>query len=209
MTKFTIFRQEINDAFQELRRVIPEIPEESSFIGDGKSNLTKITTLRLAVNYIAALSQILKDTDPENQQPQQLDQHHHHHHQQEMISSHSNSNYENQLMVDEGGGSSSLGSMALGSLDLDGLPLSPSQFALTSEDLAAELDSSFLFRQSSLQSTDPSSCGSSDHRSQNSPSTDSSIESFASGWDFTSGDSLDIADTFDLILESEEGENNL
>ena len=196
-----IFRQEINDAFQELRRVIPEIPEESSSIGDGKSNLTKITTLRLAVNYIAALSQILKDTDPENQQPQQLDQH------QQMISSHSNPNYENQLM--EGSGSSSLGSMALGSLDLDGLPLSPSQFALTSEDLAAELDSSFLFRQSSLQSTDPSSCGSSDHRSQNSPSTDSSIESFASGWDFTSGDSLDIADTFDLILESEEGENNL
>lgn len=200
MTKSTIFRQEINDAFQELRRVIPEIPEESSSIGDGKSNLTKITTLRLAVNYIAALSQILKDSDPENQQPQQLDQN-----DQQMISSHSNSSYENQLVQ----GSSSLGSMALGSLDLDGLPLSPSQFALTSEDLAAELDSSFLFRQSSLQSTDPSSCGSSDHPSQNSPSTDSSIESFASGWDFTSGDSLDIADTFDLILESEEGENNL
>lgn len=102
---------------------------------------------------------------------------------------------------------SNLGSIALGSFDLDGLALSPSQFALTSEDLAAELDSSFLFRQS--LSTEPSSCASSDLRSQNSPSTDSSIESFASGWDFTSGDSIDIADTFDLILESEEGDNNL
>lgn len=102
--------------------------------------------------------------------------------------------------------STNQGLIALGSMDIDGLALSPSHFTLTSEDLAAELDSSFLFRQS--LSTGPSSCGSSDHRSQNSPSTDSSIESFASGWDFTSGDSLDIADTFDLILESE-GENNL
>lgn len=177
-----------------MRSVIPEIPEEVYVPADGKSNLTKITTLRLAVNYIAALSQILKDTDPDNQQQQQQHEHH--------IDQTQSSNFEQVMDT----GHNNFGSISLGSLDLDGLALSPSQFALTSEDLAAELDSSFLFRQS--LSNEPSSCGSSDHRSQNSPSTDSSIESFASGWDFTSGESLDIADTFDLILESE-GENNL
>ena len=44
--------QEINQAYEDLRQVVPQLPEE-----DGKS--TKITTLRLALNYIAALREIL------------------------------------------------------------------------------------------------------------------------------------------------------
>ena len=56
--------KEINDAFDELRRVIPQsegiqiIPDEQDS-SEGEMKLTKITTLRLAMNYITALREIL------------------------------------------------------------------------------------------------------------------------------------------------------
>lgn len=52
--------QEINDAFETLRKVVPQFPTKT---GPDNAKLTKITTLKLAVNYIAALSQILKQAD--------------------------------------------------------------------------------------------------------------------------------------------------
>ncbi|XP_054717567.1 neurogenin-1-like [Uloborus diversus] len=52
--------QELNDAFENLRKVVPQFPRKT---GDDNTKLTKITTLKLAVNYIAALSQILKQAD--------------------------------------------------------------------------------------------------------------------------------------------------
>lgn len=55
--------QEINDAFEHLRKVVPSFPMKN---GMDNTKLTKITTLRLAVNYIAALSQILKQADAAN-----------------------------------------------------------------------------------------------------------------------------------------------
>ncbi|XP_076305741.1 uncharacterized protein LOC143222725 [Tachypleus tridentatus] len=50
--------QQINLAFEKLRKVVPEFPYKSG----SRSKLTKITTLRLAVNYIAALTNILEQT---------------------------------------------------------------------------------------------------------------------------------------------------
>lgn len=55
--------QEINDAFEHLRKVVPNFPTKT---GMDNTKLTKITTLRLAVNYIAALTQILKQADAAN-----------------------------------------------------------------------------------------------------------------------------------------------
>lgn len=55
--------QEINEAFEHLRKVVPQFPMKT---GMDNTKLTKITTLRLAVNYIAALSQILKQADAAN-----------------------------------------------------------------------------------------------------------------------------------------------
>lgn len=55
--------QEINDAFEHLRKVVPQFPTKN---GMDNTKLTKITTLRLAVNYIAALTQILKQADAAN-----------------------------------------------------------------------------------------------------------------------------------------------
>ncbi|KAG8192892.1 hypothetical protein JTE90_014668 [Oedothorax gibbosus] len=52
--------QEINDAFETLRKVVPQFPTKT---GPDNGKLTKITTLKLAVNYIAALSQILKQSE--------------------------------------------------------------------------------------------------------------------------------------------------
>lgn len=52
--------QEINEAFEHLRKVVPQFPTKN---GLDNTKLTKITTLRLAVNYIAALTQILKQAD--------------------------------------------------------------------------------------------------------------------------------------------------
>lgn len=56
--------QEINEAFEHLRKVVPQFPSKSG--ANDNTKLTKITTLRLAVNYIAALTQILKQTDNPN-----------------------------------------------------------------------------------------------------------------------------------------------
>ncbi|KAF8782620.1 twist-related protein-like [Argiope bruennichi] len=58
--------QEINEAFETLRKVVPQFPSKA---GADNAKLTKITTLRLAVNYIAALSQILKQADADAATP--------------------------------------------------------------------------------------------------------------------------------------------
>ncbi|CAN8008988.1 unnamed protein product [Ixodes pacificus] len=77
--------QEINRAFEELRAAVPVIPaltkeeerqEELRRQQDknGDSNkLTKITTLRLAVNYIAALTQILRQADEADERASEVD----------------------------------------------------------------------------------------------------------------------------------------
>lgn len=51
---------EINDAFEDLRKVLPDIEAGKT------SKLTKITTLRLAMNYISALRQTLGHDDDLN-----------------------------------------------------------------------------------------------------------------------------------------------
>ena len=48
--------REINEAFDTLRRAVP-------VCGDGAERLTKISTLRLAMSYIAALSEALAQAD--------------------------------------------------------------------------------------------------------------------------------------------------
>lgn len=48
--------KEINDAFETLRRVLPDFCSRRA-----AAAMTKITTLKLAVNYIRALSHILED----------------------------------------------------------------------------------------------------------------------------------------------------
>ena len=53
----------MNLAFEQLRKVVPEFPSMVEEDELQNSKLTKITTLRLAVNYIAALSKILKDSE--------------------------------------------------------------------------------------------------------------------------------------------------
>lgn len=49
--------KEINNAFETLRKVLPDAEE----IQPTSCSMTKITTLRLAVNYIRALSEVLAD----------------------------------------------------------------------------------------------------------------------------------------------------
>ena len=56
--------KEINDAFDELRKVIPQseqlnVSDEQDSGDSDSTKLTKITTLRLAMNYITALREIL------------------------------------------------------------------------------------------------------------------------------------------------------
>lgn len=53
--------QEINDAFERLRNMVPGGVAASNE-SDSKQ-LTKITTLRLAMNYINALSRVLDEAD--------------------------------------------------------------------------------------------------------------------------------------------------
>jgi len=48
----------INNAFSELRRCIPNVPSDTK--------LSKIKTLRLASSYIAHLSDILENYDPQD-----------------------------------------------------------------------------------------------------------------------------------------------
>ncbi|XP_076318637.1 uncharacterized protein LOC143229770 [Tachypleus tridentatus] len=52
--------EKMNQAFEQLRQAIPQFPNA---VGMSNTKLTKITTLRLAVNYIAALADILRKTD--------------------------------------------------------------------------------------------------------------------------------------------------
>lgn len=59
--------QEINRAFENLRNVVPQFPCK---LGADNGKLTKITTLRLAVNYIAALTQILRQADDDEEIPE-------------------------------------------------------------------------------------------------------------------------------------------
>ncbi|CAG0890683.1 unnamed protein product [Darwinula stevensoni] len=56
--------KEINDGFEALRRAIPPFPAQKT---DHK--LTKITILRLAINYINALSDVLDSEDPGPETP--------------------------------------------------------------------------------------------------------------------------------------------
>ncbi|XP_041353469.1 helix-loop-helix protein delilah-like [Gigantopelta aegis] len=58
--------QEINVAFEALRNAVPNIDSEMTECAlqkNATSNMTKITTLRLAMNYIRALRQILGQED--------------------------------------------------------------------------------------------------------------------------------------------------
>ncbi|XP_068232358.1 helix-loop-helix protein delilah-like [Palaemon carinicauda] len=56
----------INSAFESLRKVLPEAVE----VHAASSTMTKITTLRLAVDYIRALTEVLgDDSDPPEQEP--------------------------------------------------------------------------------------------------------------------------------------------
>ncbi|KDR23945.1 neurogenic differentiation factor 4-like [Zootermopsis nevadensis] len=58
--------REINAAFETLRRAVPHIStsaHQSQNDSSGSEKLTKITTLRLAMKYIAALSQALQQPD--------------------------------------------------------------------------------------------------------------------------------------------------
>lgn len=183
--------QEINDAFKELRSVIPELPEESEERSDeysdnasSSSKLTKITTLRLAVNYIAALSDILKHTDPPSPHSPTADS-------------------------TTSGPSATLQTDPLPALplDLDLEPLNTGDFPLStdgSRDVAQLLfDSAFLRPTRSR----PGSGSSFDLNSYHSPATTEtdSIESFAgsAGWDFgsTEGSLADVCENFDLMLE--------
>ncbi|XP_064485502.1 helix-loop-helix protein delilah-like [Ornithodoros turicata] len=52
--------QEINRAFEQLRAAVPTLPGAEL---DETGKMTKITTLRLAVNYIAALTEVLRQGD--------------------------------------------------------------------------------------------------------------------------------------------------
>ncbi|XP_059480593.1 helix-loop-helix protein delilah-like [Neocloeon triangulifer] len=62
--------REINCAFETLRQAVPPLPCVGAPVAAprGCEKLTKITTLRLAMNYIAALTQILSEA-PQQQAP--------------------------------------------------------------------------------------------------------------------------------------------
>ncbi|XP_076334426.1 uncharacterized protein LOC143238244 [Tachypleus tridentatus] len=65
--------EKMNQAFEQLRQVIPHFPNRTD---TSNFKLTKITTLRLAMNYIAALSDILRKTDSEQTQCTRNEPHH-------------------------------------------------------------------------------------------------------------------------------------
>lgn len=81
--------REINNAFESLRRVLPEAGEVQA---SSSSAITKIMTLRLAVEYIKALSVVLEDDTDQPFAPLQSCLHHslpisihHHQHQHQKI----------------------------------------------------------------------------------------------------------------------------
>nr|XP_037274323.1 neurogenin-3-like [Rhipicephalus microplus] len=66
--------QEINRAFEELRAAVPALPPDCVPDKNGDSSkLTKITTLRLAVNYIAALSRMLREANESEENSSEVD----------------------------------------------------------------------------------------------------------------------------------------
>lgn len=60
--------QEINDAFERLKSMVPGVPNE-----DDSKQLTKITTLRLAMNYINALSRVLAEAESAHPSTERMD----------------------------------------------------------------------------------------------------------------------------------------
>ncbi|XP_077536981.1 uncharacterized protein LOC144149289 [Haemaphysalis longicornis] len=67
--------QEINRAFEKLRAAVPALPGtvvEAEKTGD-TSKLTKITTLRLALTYISALTQVLRDANEREENGSEVD----------------------------------------------------------------------------------------------------------------------------------------
>lgn len=167
----------MNEAFEELKRVVPHF---SSDFNSHESNmkLTKITTLRLAVNYIAALTKILDQTQSVNNSEVKVEQ--------DRVNTEPVSlSTSDQSVIAAGPTEQQLLTLAYDPV------VNYSEF----ENLL------FNHRSSSLCSSDVPSC--------DSPSTTTeteSLESFKSrtGWDFSADDSLDIPETFDLILESDE-----
>lgn len=176
----------MNLAFEQLRSVVPDFPSEEC-----NSKLTKITTLRLAVNYIHALTQILKQDEEEGGKDAKMD------------------SIDGELAivnpVKDNNGNSTISMTTMTAKDIDSVIE-----ALESEEQRDTLASLIAGLDEPLMMHRPSSCGSSDLPSCSSPSaTDTeslqSLESLKSnGWpDFSADDSLDAVDTFDLILESD------
>ncbi|XP_076312823.1 uncharacterized protein LOC143226138 [Tachypleus tridentatus] len=58
--------KEINEAFEKLRNAVPAFPVENK---TENAKLTKITTLRLAINYISALAEVLRKTGNDELSP--------------------------------------------------------------------------------------------------------------------------------------------
>jgi bHLH factor len=198
--------QEINDAFRELRSVIPELPEDADERSDEysdnascSSKLTKITTLRLAVNYIAALSDILKQTDPPSA-----------HAEHDSCTSGPPPPLAPGLGQDTS--DAVLSSLSL-DLELETLtsgdfPLTDSQDDVRDAELRLLIENSF--GRGGASDTRPASGNSYDLSSYHSPSTTEteSIESMtgSSGWEFASTEETslgDVCESFDLMLESD------
>jgi len=167
----------MNSAFESLRKAVPEFPTEPEDIDDSNNKLTKITTLRLAVNYIAALTQILKQTDPDSDQNQDCDNN------SDALDD-ANSFLNSDFSLEDGENNNSVTSALIASLAEAFDPNDPLM----------------LHRPSSCGSSDLPSCSS---PSNTETSSRQSLESLKSScWpDFSADDSL--PDAFDLILESD------
>uniref|UniRef100_T1KWY4 BHLH domain-containing protein n=1 Tax=Tetranychus urticae TaxID=32264 RepID=T1KWY4_TETUR len=64
--------QEMNQAFKALKKAVPYLKSDFAPGEDQNSKLTKITTLRLAVEYIAALSMMLSEPDQQFDNPNEI-----------------------------------------------------------------------------------------------------------------------------------------
>ncbi|RWS14637.1 twist-related protein-like protein [Dinothrombium tinctorium] len=196
--------QEINEAFEELKRVVPQFPPNK---GPVCEKLTKITTLRLAVNYIAALSQILKQTDSENNDNLKVDNSKDRNNNDNNNSSGVNCNATNVNSVTTNATNNISNNTASNPINnnVNCDPLFDCSPLLTA-DSVVEIENLLKMhhRSSSGSLSDLPSCSS--------PSTSTETESLNSleslrsscGWDFSADESLDVPDTFDLILESDE-----
>ena len=173
-----LFFKEINEAFEELKRVVPQVSSDFTKNQDSNSKLTKITTLRLAVNYIAALTKILD----QNQ---------------------SNVLKDNDVILDKRFVNNESVNFDVSVQEMITADVNQPTFSLNCDPINSCEFENILFnhRSSSLCSSDVPSC--------DSPSTTTeteSLESFKScgGWDFSADESLEVPETFDLILESDE-----